>query len=59
MKTKTTPIREGDKFRSTDGEIWTVLDNMGFGRGYWTHSADRKMQTVFKYEELQNMKRVS
>lgn len=53
------PIREGDKFKSSNGQLWTVFDCMGFGRGYWVHSEDRRYQTVYRYAELQGMERVS
>lgn len=56
MKRQT--IVEGDKFKSKGGEVWTVTEDMKFGRGYWVVSEDRCRQAVFNRHNLETMERV-
>lgn len=54
---RSNPIRVGDTFQSQGGELWTVTEDMKFGRGYWVVSQDRCRQTIFKRQTLERMQR--
>jgi hypothetical protein len=56
---KRLPIVEGDKFKAKSGEVWTVTECLGFGRGYWIISADRCRQTIFNRHNLELMERIN
>lgn len=55
---KRQPIVVGDKFKSINGLVWIVSEDMKFGRGYWVVSSDRCRQAVFNRHDLETMERV-
>lgn len=55
---KRQPIVVGDKFKSSNGQVWTVFEAMPFGRGYWVVSADRCRQTIMNRYNLELMERI-
>ena len=55
---KRIPIVVGDRFKSPKHE-WIVYECLGFGRGYWVVSSDRRYQTIFKRDALETMERIA